>query len=69
MPNFIASFDGKFYEGPRFRRFFDYSKEVAIRLAKEVAEETGATEIYMEYMPSGKTVGFWEKKGSRWYKV
>lgn len=69
MPNFTASFEGRAYNGPRFRRFFDYSKDSAVRLAKEIADKEGATEFIMEYSPSGKTVGYWEKKGSRWYKV
>lgn len=69
MADFIASFDGRTYQGPRFRRFFGYSKDVAVRLAKQIGDETGATEIMMEYMSSGKNVGFWEKKGSRWYRV
>lgn len=69
MSDFIASFDGRSYQGPRFHRYFGYSKDVAVRLAKQRGDETGATEIMMEYMSSGKIVGFWEKKGSRWYKV
>lgn len=69
MADFTALFGGGTYKGPRVRRFFDYPKDVAVRLAKQIGDEIGATEIMMEYMPSGKIVGFWEKKGSRWYRV
>ena len=68
MPDFIASFEGRYYYGNRTIRFFGYSKEQAIRQAKRMADEQGADEIHIEYKGSGKSVGFWEKRGSRWYK-
>lgn len=68
MPNFVARFEGRYYYGNRTVRFFDYSKDQAIRQAKKMADEQGADEIQIEYMGSGKSAGYWEKKGSRWYK-
>ena len=68
MPNFVASYEDHYYNSSRTHRFFDYSKEEAIRLAKQRADEVGARTLYLAYMESGKTVGYWEKRGSRWYK-
>lgn len=69
MPNFLVSFERHYTNSHTINRFFDYSKDEAIRLAKKTADEGRYTLIYIEYMGSGKTVGYWEKKGSRWYKV
>lgn len=68
MPNFEASFEGHYYNSRTTHRFFDYTKDEAIKLAKRRADEQGYRSIYLTYMGSGKTVGYWEKKGSRWYK-
>lgn len=51
-----------------FRTYFMMSKENAIRLAKQDADRLRATEFSIEYKSSGKSVGNWVKKGSRWYK-
>lgn len=67
MANFEVVFEGH-YNSRTTNRFFDYSKEEAIKLAKRTADEKGYTSIYITYMHSGRTVGYWEKKGSRWYK-
>jgi len=68
MPDFVASFEGHYYHSSRSIRLFDYTKEEAIRLAKRRADERRARTLYLAYMHSGKTVGYWEKRGSRWYK-
>ena len=68
MPDFVASFEGHYYYSHSTRRLFDYTKDEAIRLAKKTADEKGYRTIYLAYMHSGKTVGYWEKRGSRWYK-
>ncbi len=68
MPDFMVSFEGHYYYSHTNHRFFDYTKEEAIRLAKKTADEKGYRTIYLAYMHSGKTVGYWEKRGSRWYK-
>lgn len=69
MPDFLVSFEGQYIYSPSTHRFFDYSKDEAIRLAKRIGDEKKYRTIYITYMHSGKTVGFWEKRGSRWYKV
>ena len=68
MPDFIVSYEGHYLNSPRTHRFFDYTKDEAIKLAKKRGDENRARSIYIVYMHSGKTVGYWEKKGSRWYK-
>lgn len=68
MPDFIASFEGHYYHSYTTHRFFDYTKDEVIRMAKELADRKGYRTVYVAYMHSGKTVGYWEKKGSRWYK-
>lgn len=68
MPNFLASFEGHYYHSASSHRLFDYTKAEAIKLAKKIADEKRARTIYLAYLESGKTVGYWEKRGSRWYK-
>lgn len=68
MPDFIASYEGHYHNSPSSHRFFDYSKDEVIRMAKEIGDKKNARTLYIAYMHSGKTVGYWEKKGSRWYK-
>lgn len=68
MADFLVSFEGHYIHSRTTIRFFDHSKEEAIKLAKRTADESGYRSIYILYMHSGKTVGYWEKKGSRWYK-
>ena len=69
MPDFLVSFEGHYTNSYTTNRFFDYSKDEVIKLAKKKADEKGYGSIYIVYMGSGKTVGYWEKKGSLWYRV
>lgn len=68
MPNFIVNFEGRYYNSLRTHKLIDYSKDEAIRRAKMIGDVHDADSFYIEYMGSGKTVGYWEKRGSRWYK-
>lgn len=67
MPSFNASFLDR-TNTYSFHNYFMYSKELAIRQAKQDADMMHAVEFSMEYRGSGKSVGRWVKKGSRWYK-
>lgn len=69
MPNFMVSYEGHYYYSPTNHRFFDYTKDEVIKLAKQRADEKKYRTIYIAYLESGKTVGYWEKKGSRWYRM
>lgn len=67
MANYEAVFESR-HGNPRTRnRFFGYTKDEAIKQAKSMADKDGYTSIYMT-TANGNLVGFWEKRGSRWYK-
>ena len=49
--------------------YYFYTKEQAIRRMKNDADSMKARYFSAEYKGSGKYIGSWEKRGSRWYKV
>ena len=61
--------DGYMLRGTSIRTYFGYSKEGVIRQAKHDGDNDRADEISIWYKGSGKHVGFWEKRGTRWMKV
>ena len=67
MADFIVTFEDSYYAMVPFR-FFDYTKEEVITQAKKIANEKGYRSFHLTYMGSGKSVGYWQKRGSRWYK-
>ena len=73
MADFEAYFSGKsvFFEerGKRRMTYLMWSKDHAIRNAKEDAMRMDADEFSLYYRQSMKSVGQWDRKGSRWYKV
>lgn len=68
MADFEVRFDGYFLIGPPIQRYYGYSKDSLIRLVKRDADKNRADTIDVEYLGSGKSVGRWVKRGSRWYK-
>ena len=68
MPDFVASFEDGYYHSFTNMRYFDYTKDEAIRLAKAEADRRRSITLTLYYMHSGKSVGTWVKKGSRWYR-
>lgn len=46
---------------------YDFSKDISIGMAKSYGKMIGATLMTAEYS-SGKHIGIWELKGSKWYK-
>ena len=48
--------------------YYFYTKEQAIRQMKTDADNMKARYFSAEYKGSGKSVGSWEKQGSRWYR-
>ena len=73
MADFEAWFSGNsvFFEerGQRRMTYVMCSKDYAIKSAKEDAMRMDADEFSLYYRQSMKSVGQWERKGSRWYKV
>ena len=67
MADFKVNLDGRMYHGLRFTRYEGYSKDAVIKKVKDDANRMYADEFSIEYM-SGKPVGRWGKKGSRWYR-
>lgn len=68
MADYIAHFVGSgFRFGSTKMRYLGYTKDAVIRKAKQDADEGMFSAFYLEYQ-SGKSVGNWVKKGSRWYK-
>ena len=68
MADFEAYFDGYGLRGTHIHTYYGYSKDTVIRLAKQDGDKNNADEISISYKGSGKHVGFWEKKGTRWMK-
>ena len=50
-------------------RYDMYSKDEVVMMAKHLGLEMKADEIWISYVPSGKTIGYFERKGSRWYRM
>lgn len=48
--------------------YYFYTKEQAIKKMKEDADSMKARYFSAEYKGSGKSIGSWEKHGSRWYR-
>ena len=68
MADFYVRFDGFFHIGDSIQRYYGYSKDAVVRKVKSDADKSRADTFYIEYLGSGKSVGNWVKKGSRWYK-
>lgn len=67
MADFNVSMEGRLYYGLRFTSYYGYSKDAVIKKVKADADRMYADEFSIEYK-SGKPVGRWTKKGSRWYR-
>lgn len=67
MADFKVNLDGRMYHGLRFTRYEGYSKDAVIKRVKADADRMYADEFSIEYK-SGKPVGRWVKKGTRWYR-
>lgn len=69
MANYYVSFEkSRSFYGAGKRRYFDYSKDAVIRMAKKDADDMKADEFTVYCMPKMDIVGNWMKKGTRWYK-
>jgi len=69
MPDFLVSFEGRSAFSRTTHRLYNYTRDQAIEQAKKIGNEKDYRTIYISYMGSSATVGYWVKKGSRWYKV
>ena len=67
MADFTVFMDGKRYTGLHMLSYMMYSRDAVIRQVKTDADKAHADEFSIQYK-SGKPVGRWEKKGSRWYR-
>ena len=67
MADFIVWMDGSRYKGLYMLQYLMYSKDAVIKKVKADADKADADEFSIEYK-SGKPVGRWTKKGSRWYR-
>ena len=50
-------------------RYDFYTKDEVIKMAKHIGTQLKADEIWISYTNSYKTIGNFERKGSRWYKM
>lgn len=67
MADFEAWFEGRGYEGQRKMRYLMMGKEWALKQAKEDGKRFGAEAFSLSYA-SGRSVGYWARKGTRWYR-
>ena len=71
MPTFSVYFNGSFHA----HIYMDYSKQQVIAKIKEDAKRMKARSFYIAYtgrngsIYGGKSVGEWELRGTRWYRV
>lgn len=71
----MATFRVLFGNGYRDHIYMDYNKEQVIRKVKEDAKRKGVSSFYIAYVGrngtilGGKSVGEWELRGSRWFRV
>lgn len=68
MADFEVRFDGWYHRGNTIQTYYGYSKDSVVRIVKRDADKTHADTFDIFYLGSGKTIGRWEKRGSRWYK-
>ena len=71
MPTFRVQFGNSFHD----HIYMDYSKNAVIQKVKEDAKKKGVRSFYIAYtgrngkILGGKSVGEWELRGTRWFKV
>lgn len=68
MPDFEVWFEGSRYKGLPLMTYYGYSKKNVVEKVKWDANKENADEFHINYKGSGKSVGFWKKKGTRWYR-
>lgn len=69
MADFEVRMDGYRYRGVYIRTYYGYDKNSIIKAVKLDAQDDDADEFHIYYKGSMKSIGSWEKKGSRWYKT
>lgn len=68
MADFDVWFEGGRYRGLPLMSYYGYSKVGVISKVKLDADKEHADMFSIYYKGSGKSIGCWKKKGTRWYR-